>query len=161
MCHVYSKPYWFVIFPYSVYNPILVFSSLASIIKVSLTVLLLFGGAVDPVVLIGSPNHLKLVKKYLKLPWIWNEWVDVRFTVAGPVLDQIYRSQQKEVRRRTSAHSNLQVRQKHYLWRSFSVHRWSGTWLCKPRFHTARTGAYSTHADNWLWHETEEFKDSC
>lgn len=47
---------------------ILVFSSVTSIMKVLLTVLLLFGGAVDPVVLIGSPNHLKLVKEYLKRP---------------------------------------------------------------------------------------------
>lgn len=81
-------------------NTILVFSSVTSIMKVSLTVLLLFGGAVNPVVLIGSPNHFKLVKEYLKLPRIWNEWVDVRFTVAGPVLDQICRSQQEVVNRR-------------------------------------------------------------
>lgn len=54
-----------------------------------LTILLLFGGTVDPVVLISSPYHLKLVEKHFKLPGIRNKRVDIWLTITSPILDQI------------------------------------------------------------------------
>lgn len=54
-----------------------------------LTILLLLGGTVDPVVLVRRPDHLKLVEKDFELPGIRHEGVDVRGAVARPVLDQI------------------------------------------------------------------------
>lgn len=59
------------------------------VIRISLTILLLLGGTVDPIVLVCRPDHLKLVEKYLELPGIGDKGVDVWSTVTRPVLDQI------------------------------------------------------------------------
>jgi len=55
----------------------------------SLTILLLLGGTVNPVVLVCCPDHLKLVEKDLELPRIGHKGVDVRGTITRPVPDQI------------------------------------------------------------------------
>lgn len=54
-----------------------------------LTVLLLLGGTVDPVLLVCGPDHLKLVEKHLELPGIGHEGVNIGGAVTRPVLDQI------------------------------------------------------------------------
>lgn len=57
--------------------------------SIFLTILLLLGGTVNPVVLVRRPDHLKLVEKDLELPGIGHKGVDVWGTVTRPVLDQI------------------------------------------------------------------------
>lgn len=54
-----------------------------------LTILLLFGGTINPVVLVGCPDHLKLVEKDLELPGIGHKRINIWGTVTRPVLDQI------------------------------------------------------------------------
>lgn len=53
------------------------------------TILLLLGGTVNPVVLVCRPDHLELVEKYLELPGVGHEGVNIRGAVTRPVLDQI------------------------------------------------------------------------
>lgn len=54
--------------------------------RICLTILLLLSGAIDPVVLIRCPDHLKLVEKDLKLPGIRHKGVNIRGAVTCPVL---------------------------------------------------------------------------
>lgn len=41
--------------------------------KIDLTILLLFGGTVNPVVLICCPNHFELMEHDFEVPHIWNK----------------------------------------------------------------------------------------
>lgn len=142
---------------------------------ICLTILLLLGGTVDPVVLICRPDHLKLVEKDLEFPGIGHKGVNVWGTVARPVLDQIWRQRstgydemgRKSVLYILLLNDNIMFGLLHtrctvtpycwrtHRWRSFSGRRWSGRWPCTPQSHTATTEACSTPEGNWLSHGTE------
>ena len=49
----------------------------------------MLGGTVDPVVLVGRPDHLKLVEEDLELPCVGHKGVYVWGTVARPILDEV------------------------------------------------------------------------
>lgn len=64
--------------------------------KIDLTILLLFGGTVNPVVLICCPNHFELMEHDFEVPHIWNKRKNIRCAVTGPVLDQIWTHTKEE-----------------------------------------------------------------